>query len=86
MAVTWTDEQLAATIWGVFTFAPWLMIEGWVRWNRLLDRIAAAGAALVLFAGEGTLADRQETESADARDTDLRADPSRAPVDGDQGL
>ena len=65
MALTWTDEQLAATIWVSFTFGPWLIIEGWVRWQRLLDRIAAAGAAHASFADADTLQDQPETASAD---------------------
>lgn len=87
MAATWTDEGLAATIWVVFTFVPWIIIEGWVRWQRLLDHIAVAGAALVLLADEGTLADLLATESADGRgNPGVRADSARAPVARNPGM
>lgn len=61
--LTWTDEQLAVTIWAVFTFVPLIVIEGWMRWNRLLDRIAAAGAAHALFVDADIPQDQPETES-----------------------
>lgn len=81
MAPTWTDEQLAATIWVGFTLGPWLIIEMWVRWNRLLDRIAVAGVALALLVSGATPADLLET-ARDDYNPGVRDDRARAPVDG----
>lgn len=80
-ALTWTDEQTAVAVWLGGTFGPWLIIEMWVRWNRLLDRIRVAGAALALLVDADTLVDLLEMASADADNPGVRDDCSRAPVD-----
>lgn len=84
MVLTWTDEQLAATIWLGFTFGPWMVIEGWVRWHRLLDRISVAGAALASLVGGATPLDLLETGNR-ADNASVWSSHRAVHVDGVQG-
>lgn len=60
-AASWTDEQLAVTIWVSFTFGPLLYLGLREVIVRCLRRTRVAAAALVSLADAGILQARQET-------------------------